>query len=139
MTFGKNTVLMLDRSLFEERARQLCDVITGAVDVMAEAFPGCSRFVFVGLNALNECEKRVMGKMRDARLAQFCWDYSSSLIKTPHNRSSLFMNENVERFPQAFLPQYEDRIPQVNVISVPSDKVTSKAPPSPTVIWLPSE
>lgn len=44
VTFGKNTVLMLDRSLFEERSRQLCDVITGAMDVMGQSdagsFPG---------------------------------------------------------------------------------------------------
>ena len=42
-------------------------------------FPRARLFVFTGLNALNECEKTVMRKMRDASLAEFCWDYSGSM------------------------------------------------------------
>ena len=92
-----------------------------AADVAGASFPENATFVFVGLNALSECEKKVLGKLRDARRAQFCWDYTSDMIKDPRNRSSFFMEENVERFPQAFDPDQESLVePYFEVISVPS-------------------
>ena len=60
-------------------------------DMLQGSFPDSEKFVFVGLNALNECEKKVLRKMRDAHLAEFCWDYSSAEIKDPANRSSFFL------------------------------------------------
>lgn len=94
---------------------------TPVSDVLSAVFPDTSSFVFVGLNALNECEKTVMGRMRDARLARFCWDYSSTYIKNADNKSSLFLSENVLAFPQEFEPDPEG-LPQThfNVLSVPS-------------------
>lgn len=73
-----------------------------AVDILAESFPHTSKFIFVGLNALNECEKTVMRKMRDAGVAEFCWDFSSEMLRDPQNRSSMFMAQNITEFPQAF-------------------------------------
>ena len=37
------------------------------VDVLEPAFGADAKFVFVGLNALNECERRLMRRMRDAQ------------------------------------------------------------------------
>ncbi len=92
-----------------------------AADIFADSFPGTDRFVFVGLNALNECEKKLLRRLRDARLAEFCWDYSSSMIKDPANKSSLFLSENVLEFPQAFSPDPDGLIsPSFHVLSVPS-------------------
>src|SRR5574344_468994 len=92
-----------------------------APDVLKRGFSNVKGFVFVGLNALNECEKLVMGKMRDAGMAEFCWDYSTNMIKNPQNKSSFFMQQNVTSFPQAFkLSDDEQNIPNINVISVPS-------------------
>jgi len=71
---------------------------SAAVDVFAEAFPGRKDFVFIGLNALNECEKKTMRKMRDAGIARFCWDYSSKMIQDGDNKSSVFMRANVSEF-----------------------------------------
>lgn len=102
-------------------------------DILKETFPLVDKFVFVGLNALNECERKVMGKMRDASLAEFCWDFSSSMIRDPQNRSAMFMSRNVRDFPQAFeidpgiagkaCPTYmgqDVNMPDINVISVSS-------------------
>ena len=90
-------------------------------ELLARAFPGAGRFVFVGLNALNECEKTVMRRMRDASLAEFCWDYSGDMIRDPYNKSSFFMEENVREFPEAF-PLDTDGLPEpvFRVASVPS-------------------
>lgn len=89
-------------------------------DVLAESFD-VESFVFVGLNALNECEKSVLSRMRDASLAEFCWDYSGDMISAPLNKSSFFMSRNVKDYPQAFRidPDGVGK-PVFNVLSVPS-------------------
>lgn len=92
-----------------------------AVDVLRAAFPRAGRFVFVGHNALTECEKAVMRKMRDAGVADFCWDYSSGMIKDILNKSSFFMSRNVEDFRPAFKIDPDGLgVPEVEVVSVPS-------------------
>ncbi len=76
-------------------------------------------FVFVGLNALNECEKTVLRRMRDAGLAEFCWDYCGDLISDPANKSSFFMSENIREFPSAFQVEAPCRA-KFHVLAVPS-------------------
>ena len=101
-----------------------------AADVLGKCFPSVSTFVFTGLNALNECEKRVLSRMRDAGLAQFCWDYSSQMIKDSRNRSSFFMRENVANYPQAFdLDPEPLGEPEIEVIGVPSSAGCAKQLP----------
>ena len=41
-------------------------------DVFNDVWQGDVKFVFVGLNALNECEKMLLRKLRDAGRAEFC-------------------------------------------------------------------
>lgn len=92
-----------------------------AADIFAESFPGTEHFVFVGLNALNECERTVMRRMRDAGLASFCWDWSEGWISDPQNKSSVFMEENLREFPQAFpLDTSGATVPHIDVLGVPS-------------------
>lgn len=116
-----------------------------ARDILKAAFPRSDKFVFVGLNALNECEKAVMRKMRDASLAEFCWDYSSEMIQDPMNRASMFMSSNVVEFPQSFsidpgkasggsfvnagVTEPENG-PKIHVMSVPSSVGQTKQLPS---------
>lgn len=88
--------------------------------VLGDSFPYVRKFVFTGLNALNECEKTVMRKMKQASLAEFCWDYSGSLIRDRYNKSSFFMRENVREFPQAVDMEEDLPVPEIRVISVPS-------------------
>jgi RecB family exonuclease len=101
-----------------------------ASDVLSEAFPKTRKFIFVGHNALNECERTVMRKMRDAGLAEFCWDFSSDMIKDRHNKASLFLSKNVEEFGQAF-DLDPDGLPKTRfeVISVPSSVGQAKILP----------
>ena len=92
-----------------------------AVDVLGRCFPENTTFVFTGLNALNECEKKILSCMQDAGIAQFCWDYSSEMIKDLRNRSSFFMKENVAKYHQAFIPDPDPlQDPYIEVIGVPS-------------------
>lgn len=90
-------------------------------DVLNMAFNDGDVFVFVGLNTLNECEKKLLHRLKDASRAEFCWDYSGKMIQDPQNRSSLFMRDNVMEFPQVTRWD-EDAVgdPVINVVSVPS-------------------
>ena len=90
-------------------------------ETVGDEFPDMEKFVFVGLNALNECEKTVLRKLRDASRAEFCWDWSGELIKDPQNRSSVFMSENVIEFPQTVQWDEADApLPEINVVSISS-------------------
>ena len=99
-------------------------------DILASAFPEVTGYVFVGLNALNECERTVLSRMRDARLAEFVWDYVSEEIRDKANKASFFMKRNVLDYPQAFPVEAGPR-PSVTVISVPSSVGQTKLAP-----WL---
>lgn len=102
-----------------------------AVDVLKATFGDVDEYVFVGLNALNECEKKVMRRMRDAGIAEFCWDYSGEMVRNPLNKSSFFMSRNVKDFPQAFEMDPEGlKTPEIEVISVPSSVGQTKLIPS---------
>ena len=99
-------------------------------DVFQEIFHEGTTFVFVGLNALNECEKTLLRKLRDAGKAEFCWDWSGDMIKDPQNRSSFFMADNVLEFPQASRWDPEGvECPEINVISVASSAGQAKRLP----------
>ncbi len=122
---GKAYEGMTYRSLAERMRTE------SAADILGKSFKGTEGFVFVGLNALNECEKTVMRRMRDSGLAEFCWDFSSSMVRDPRNSASFFMMRNVEEFPQAFsIDPGGLQTPQIEVISVPSSIGQTKLIPS---------
>lgn len=106
--------------------RDITELISGnGAEDFAErlraVFPRSEKYVFVGLNALNECEKTVLRRMRDRGMAEFCWDYSGKMIRDRRNRSSLFMEENVREFPQKY--EWDEDglgIPHIRIMSVPS-------------------
>ena len=102
-----------------------------AVDILAEALPDARRYVFVGLNALNECEKKLMRRMRDAGVAEFCWDWSEDAwISDRRNKSTVFMEDNLAEFGNAVrLEGCSPEGPEINVLSVPSSVGQAKQLP----------
>ncbi len=123
----------------------------GAQDIAKERFPEVKKFVFVGLNALNECEKMLLRKLHRAGIAEFCWDYRSDFIRDPLNKSSLFLKEFTAEFPSSFRSD-PDGLPETrfNVLSVPGGiaqakqlpEILSRCAPSPgieTAVVLPDE
>ena len=141
--------LAYEGAVYRRFAESLSD--TPVTELLAGIF-GASSYVYVGLNALNECEKAVMTRMKDAGIAEFCWDYSGEMISDPLNKSSFFMSRNVKDYPQAFSLDTDGvKTPQFNVVSVPSSygqvkhvegilsKVGLKATESDCAIILPDE
>lgn len=60
------------------------------------------KFVFVGFNALNPCEKALMTYLQKRDQADFYWDYESIPLQDPHNPASAFFFKNVQTFPSLF-------------------------------------
>jgi hypothetical protein len=56
-------------------------------------------FHFIGFNALNNCEKAIMTRLKKSGKARFYWDYDNSYIKPGKlNSAGLFMKENLNIF-----------------------------------------
>jgi len=54
---------------------------------------------FIGFNALNECEKLLMGRFKKEGKARFYWDYDNSYIKEGKlNSAGFFMMDNLKTF-----------------------------------------
>lgn len=103
---------------------------TPIADIVAEKFNNCDKFIFTGLNALNKCERKLLAKMRDAGIAEFCWDFSSNEIKDPQNRSAHFLKDFSVQFPQAFDLDPEGlQKPEVNSVSISSSVGQAKLLP----------
>lgn len=101
-----------------------------ASDVFAGTGGDRTIFVFVGLNALNECEKSVLRSLRNASMAEFCWDWAGEMIRDGQNKSSFFMKENIKEFPQVDgWEEPEAGVPQINVVSVASSTGMAKRLP----------
>lgn len=114
--------------------RSVAETLLGGGDIRAilsEGYHGRKKFVFVGLNALNECEKVVLRSVRDAHMAEFVWDFSSKEIRDARNRASFFLKKNVEEFPQAFVLDRDGLSrPKVTVVGVSSSVGQTKLAPT---------
>ena len=120
--------LAYEGMIYRDLAERLKD--ESVADIMQDRFPWSCRFVFVGLNALSECEKTLLRRMRSAGLAEFCWDWRSEQIRDPANKSSFFLSEFTSEFPSAFTPD-PDGLPQTefNLLSVPGGIAQAKQLP----------
>lgn len=92
----------------------------GGESLFKQAFPLAEKVVFCGLNVLCEAEKTILTRLKNVDLAEFCWDWQSPWIRDSHNKSSLFMKDNLAAFPQSFKLEPCNDAPQIEVVSVPS-------------------
>lgn len=81
-----------------------------------------SEIVFVGLNALNECEKELLKAIRQDGSGDFYWDYFGGMVTDPDNRAGKFIRENVVEFPSRHPLKSVEREHEQHfeIISVPS-------------------
>ena len=85
--------------------------------------------VFVGLSALNECEKVLLSAARDEGIGDFYWDFYADKVRDPENKSSMFVCENVREYPSrhALKNVGEAARQQIEVIKVPSSVGQTRA------------
>ncbi|MDD4639569.1 MAG: PD-(D/E)XK nuclease family protein [Bacteroidales bacterium] len=78
-------------------------------------------YVFIGFNALNPCEKRLMDELKTMGVADFYWDSGNSFVKDPANRASHFIRDNIRQFPSSLeIKEYPEEHPVFELVSVPS-------------------
>lgn len=87
-------------------------------------------FCFVGFNALNECEKRLFGYLKDTGAGRFYWDYDNYYYRSDNQEAGRFIRRNVARFGDDAPSFGRDNFVQekrIRVISTPSDILQCKA------------
>lgn len=62
-------------------------------------------YLFVGLNALTPAEAVLLEHLKNLGIADFYWDYDSPQVHDIQNRASLWVKENLQRFPSKFMLQ----------------------------------
>lgn len=82
------------------------------------------KYYFLGLNALNECEMKVLGFLRHNGKAEFLWDYDNFYLHDESNSAGHFIRNNLILFPPPhdFKPdnQVFDVKKNIQVVAVPS-------------------
>lgn len=77
--------------------------------------------VFVGLNALNKCEIKLLDAVRDSGKGDFYWDYYGDMVRDKANKSIKFIAGNMERYPSRNKhPEQQPPEQHINVVTVPS-------------------
>jgi RecB family exonuclease len=57
------------------------------------------KFFFIGHNALNSCEKRLLTLLKELGKAEFFWDYDDYYLKNRINNAGKFIRDNLLNFP----------------------------------------
>ncbi|MDR0294920.1 MAG: PD-(D/E)XK nuclease family protein [Prevotellaceae bacterium] len=92
----------------------------------------CECFVFIGFNALNECEKALFNKLKHVGKVEFYWDYDNYYLNDEQQEAGLFLRRNVADFPsplnsEQFSNFTTEKI--IKVVAAPSDAVQAKLVP----------
>ncbi len=91
---------------FRERLKQLGVAYTGMIYRSTvenidhgTAYPDTSRhYVFIGFNALSECEKSVLKYLNNNCKCDFIWDYDSYYVEQKEQEAGYFLRENLSHF-----------------------------------------
>ena len=86
-----------------------------------EFFEG-KKFVFIGFNALNPCERTLFEELQKNSQADFYWDYEGDELRDADNPAS-FHADNTKRFPSRFnIPKevYLDENKRFTLTAIPS-------------------
>ena len=97
--------------------------VAESLPVAAPLLPQFDEFVFIGLNALNACEKRLLDHLQKEDRADFYWDFFGPMVTDPDNLAGKFIRENARRYPSKApfdCPAMNPKQQYFEVIRVPS-------------------
>lgn len=80
------------------------------------------QFVFIGFNALNECENQLFKRFQTSEKGTFFWDYDDAFLNDPGQEAGLFIRRNLMEFPMPsdfVLDEGEKKSQKINIVSVP--------------------
>ncbi|MBN2611942.1 MAG: PD-(D/E)XK nuclease family protein [Bacteroidales bacterium] len=70
------------------------DIAAGQLETI-----GVKKFIFIGFNALNKAEERLLNHLKTKGMAEFLWDYDHYYINNSVHEAGFFIRENIKRFP----------------------------------------
>lgn len=76
--------------------------------------------VFIGFNAPNRCERRLMSWLRDQGRGDFYWDFYGPMVTDKENKASMFISDAVKEFPSRYHIHSEHKMPKIYTVGVPS-------------------
>jgi hypothetical protein len=90
------------------------------------------QFVFIGFNALNECEKALFRRLQQQGKAEFYWDCDAYYLRDPQQEAGAFLRQNIREFPSPlfdkdFSPLSEEK--EIRIVTAPSDVIQAKLTP----------
>ena len=85
----------LSEQLIRLRQKNIAESLSDDVTVL----PQFDQIVFIGLNALNACEKALLDHLKREGRADFCWDFDGAMVTDPDNLAGRFLRENLKRYP----------------------------------------
>lgn len=88
----------------------------------SQLLPAFDEVVFIGLNALNNCEIALLTELQKEGKADFYWDFEGTLLRDSANKAGRFIRENIDRFPsrEPLSGIAPEGLPAIEVIRVPS-------------------
>lgn len=96
------------------------------------------KYIFIGFNALNNCEKAIFKKLENQKRAMFFWDYDDFYLKDAENEAGRFLRTNLVQFPapKNFVPENQVKISErkITLVSVPGNITQAQAINLPQVL-----
>ena len=91
-----------------------------------------NKYIFIGFNAIDECELTLFSHLRKQDKAEFYWDYDEYYIKDKKQEAGRFLRRNIEMFPAPATFSLQSKLAtgkDIHIISASSDVLQAKAIP----------
>ncbi|UCH13649.1 MAG: PD-(D/E)XK nuclease family protein [Bacteroidales bacterium] len=83
------------------------------------------KYIIIGFNALNKCEKQLFRYLRNKGKAEFYWDYDDYYVNNTIHEAGYFLRDNIKEFPAPLSSLRHNNISkkemEISFISVPSN------------------
>ncbi len=84
-----------------------------------------TKYLFIGFNALNKCEKQLFHYLLNAKKAEFFWDYDAYYVNNTKHEAGYFIKDNIKEFPDGLRTLTRDNLTKqekdITFVSVPSN------------------
>ena len=93
--------------------------------------PAILSYIFIGFNALNNCERKVFSHLQALGSASFYWDYDDYYVHDKRQEAGMFLRKNLKEFPpNTFSDSHRFSLPkEIESWAVPSDVLQTKLVP----------